>query len=310
MDENISRRGALIATLGSALSGIACADRAKKDMEPSQVVSSSSRVDRMPAVYLPHGGGPWPFMEGMGDPGELKTLADFLRSLKSLPQQKPKALLVISAHWEEPVPTVTSGERPPLFFDYSGFPPETYRITWPASGKPTLALRVRSLLEQAGFMTRENSTRGFDHGTFVPLKLTYPEAEIPTVQLSLKRGLDPAEHLAMGRALLPLRGEGVFLVGSGMSYHNMRGFFRGGTRARDESVAFDRWINDTIVQLQEERDSRLTRWTDAPSARQCHPREEHLLPLMVIAGAAGADLGRTVYQASLMGVQVSGHCFG
>src|SRR5690606_15330538 len=121
-------------------------------------------------------------------------------------------------------PTVTTAERPPMLYDYSGFPPESYRVTWPARGNPALANRVRGLLEKAGSKTAADAKRGYDHGTFVPLKLTYPDAEIPTVQLSLKTGLDPAEHLAMGRALAPLRDEGVFIVGSGMSFHNMRAF--------------------------------------------------------------------------------------
>ncbi|MCS6898582.1 MAG: class III extradiol ring-cleavage dioxygenase, partial [Myxococcales bacterium] len=156
----------------------------------------------------------------------------------------------------------------------------------------------------------EDPQRGFDHGTFVPLKLTYPEAEIPTLQLSLRHGLDPAEHLAMGQALAPLRDEGVFLIGSGMSYHNMQGFFHHDPKFREESRHFDLWLNETIALPAKDRNLRLSRWTDAPAARQSHPREEHLLPLMVVAGAAGDDLGRTVYQGLLMGVHVSGHRFG
>lgn len=263
---------------------------------------------RMPVVYLPHGGGPWPFVDlGMGEPAELEQLAGYLRGLHALPPEKPRALLVISAHWEEPVPTVMTGERPPLLFDYYGFPPESYALTWPAPGDPGLAARVRQLLEAGGFTTAADPARGFDHGTFVPLKLTYPAAEVPTVQLSLQRGLDPAQHLAMGRALGPLRDEGVFIVGSGMSYHNMRGF---GASGRAASEAFDAWLGETVAQEPEERARRLTQWSKVPSARQAHPREEHLLPLMVIAGAAGADRGRTAYSAPLMGVRVSGHHFG
>jgi aromatic ring-opening dioxygenase catalytic subunit (LigB family) len=214
---------------------------------------------------------------------------------------------VISAHWEEPVPTVMTGERPPLFYDYYGFPPESYRLTWPAPGHPALAARVRGLLEGAGFATAANAERGFDHGTFVPLKLTYPAADVPTVQLSLRRGLDPAEHLAIGRALAPLRDEGVFIVGSGMSYHNLRAFNASG---RAPSAAFDAWLGEAIAQDPEERARRLTRWSEAPSARQAHPREEHLLPLMVVAGAAGADKGRTAYNGTLVGLRISGFHFG
>lgn len=307
-DEKLSRRGALAVALGGALAGVGCSEKTASVAPRERTMPIAST--RMPTVFLPHGGGPWPFMEGMGDPAELGALAGYLRSVKGVTPEKPRALLVISAHWEEPRPTVMTGARPPLLFDYQGFPPETYRLTWPAPGDPALAGRVRELLGAAGFQTGEDASRGFDHGTFVPLKLTYPEAEIPTVQLSLKRGLDPAEHLALGRALAPLRDEGIFLIGSGMSYHNMRGFFRGGAQARQDSERFDQWLNDTIALPPDERDRQLAAWASAPAARQSHPREEHLLPLMVIAGAAGQDRGRTTYQAPLMGVRISGHQFG
>jgi aromatic ring-opening dioxygenase catalytic subunit (LigB family) len=264
----------------------------------------------MPVVYLPHGGGPWPFVEGFGGaPDELERLAAYLRSLADLPLVPPRALLVISAHWEAEVPTVMTGLEPPLLFDYYGFPAETYKLTWPAPGDPALASRVQELLGAAGIPSATDAVRGFDHGTFVPLKLAYPGAEVPTVQLSLKQGLDPAEHLAIGRALAPLRDEGVFILGSGMSYHNMRGFGGRGTAAAD-SAAFDRWLGETMALPQAERDAHLIAWADADSARASHPREEHLLPVMVVAGAAGGDRGRTAYQDSLMGVHISGYHFG
>jgi len=263
----------------------------------------------LPTVYLPHGGGPWPFVElGFGDKAGDEALAGYLRSVHGVPKVRPAALLVISAHWEEPVPTVMTSPRPPMLYDYSGFPPESYRITWPAPGDPALAARVRSLLEKAGFQTGEDPRRGFDHGTFVPLKLAYPEAEVPTVQLSLIEGLDPAEHLRLGRALAPLRGEGVFIVGSGMSFHNMRGF--GDPRAYAISEQFDAWLRETAVQPPAERDARLTQWSKAPAARLSHPREEHLLPLMVVAGAAGEDRGAVAYSGRYAGVQVSAYQFG
>jgi aromatic ring-opening dioxygenase catalytic subunit (LigB family) len=266
-------------------------------------------MSRMPVAYIPHGGGPWPFVEmGFGKKEELDALAKYLRELKQLPPVPPKALLVISAHWEEPVPTVLSAESPPILYDYYGFPPESYEITWPAPGAPALATRVRALLAGAGFETGADPKRGFDHGTFIPLKLTYPDAEIPTIQLSLIRGLDPERHLALGRALAPLRDEGVFIVGSGMSYHNMRGF--GDPRAKGASEMFDRWLEGAATAEPAERDRALAAWTQAPAARQVHPREEHLLPLMVVAGAAGADRGRTGYQGRLTGLALSGYHFG
>jgi aromatic ring-opening dioxygenase catalytic subunit (LigB family) len=128
------------------------------------------------------------------------------------------------------------------------------------------------------------------------------------VQLSLRTGLDPAEHLAIGRALAPLRDEGVFLVGSGMSYHNMRGF--NGASSRAPSLRFDAWLSGVVAEEPSKRDAALAAWTEAPSARECHPREEHLVPLMVAAGAAGEDRGRVVFHDEVMGVAVSAVQFG
>jgi len=262
----------------------------------------------MPVVYVPHGGGPWPFVEtGFGSKSELDALAAYLRGIRALPRTPPAALLVVSAHWEEPVPTVMSGAAPPMLYDYYGFPPASYELKWPAPGHPALAARVRKLLGDAGFATAENTTRGYDHGTFVPLKLAYPDAEVPTVQLSLKSGLDPSEHLAMGRALAPLRGEGVFIIGSGMTYHNLRAF---GPQAAPVSRAFDAWLREASTLEPDERDRRLAQWAGAPAARQAHPREEHLVPLMVVAGAAGKDRGRVAYDGTLVGLQLSAYEFG
>lgn len=270
---------------------------------------STSAPARLPVVYIPHGGGPWPFVElGFGDPASFARLATYLRELANVPREAPTGLLVVSAHWEESVPTVTTSPSPPLLFDYYGFPKAAYELTWPAPGSPSLAKRVRAALESAGIPSAEDASRGFDHGTFVPLKLTYPEPTIPTVQLSLRKDLDASAHVAMGKALAPLRDEGIFIVGSGMSYHNMRGFGRPG--ALEASQVFDRWLSEAVTLPAEERNARLASWTDAPSARDVHPREEHLLPLMVIAGAAGVDRGTVAYSDTLMNVKVSGAHFG
>lgn len=270
--------------------------------------SQPDRLPRQPVVFLPHGGGPWPFVEMGLDKREVDDLAGYLRGVGALPKTPPKALLVVSAHWEEGVPTVMSSAAPPLFFDYYGFPAASYQLTWPAPGEPRVAARVRALLGQAGIASGEDATRGFDHGTFVPLKLTYPGADVPVVQLSLKKGLDPAEHLAIGRAIAPLRDEGVFIIGSGMTYHNMRGF--GDPRARPASEVFDAWLREAATSEPEERDRRLADWVRAPNARLTHPREEHLLPLMVVAGAAGSDRGTVPYNGTMMGVRLSAYHYG
>lgn len=269
--------------------------------------SASDVAGRMPVIYLPHGGGPWPFVD-LGLPKlAVDALSSYLRSLADIAPARPRAILSVSAHWEEKVPTVMSGEQPPLYYDYYGFPEAAYRLSWPAPGATALAARVRSLLGAAGMESGEDAARGYDHGTFVPLMLTFPQADVPTTQLSLVTGLDPEKHLAIGRALAPLRDEGVLIVGSGMSYHNMRGFRGGGEQP---SAAFDRWLGETIALPPEARDQRLRRWAEAPSARLSHPREEHLLPLMVVAGAAGADAGKVTFRGAFMEAHISGYQFG
>ena len=264
---------------------------------------------RMPVVFLPHGGGPWPFVDiGFIDRREHDELAGYLRGLPDELPARPTALLVISAHWETSVPTVMTSPRPPMFYDYYGFPPESYRLTWPAPGDPRLAARVRALLEGAGFPTAEDPARGFDHGAFVPLKVAWPEADVPTVQLSLRADLDPAAHLAIGRALAPLRDEDVLIVGSGMTFHNMRGFRD--PRLAASSEVFDAWLRDAATAEPEARDAALRTWASAPTARLAHPREEHLLPLMVIAGAAGADRGRVAYNGTFAHARLSAYHYG
>jgi aromatic ring-opening dioxygenase catalytic subunit (LigB family) len=302
-DERISRRKASLMVAGAVgATAVGAAVRSTKETTP---MSST----RMPTAFLPHGGGPWPFVElGLGPKDQSDRLRAYLEAVPSTLPMAPRALLVISAHWEEAVPTVMSAERPPMLYDYSGFPPESYTITWPAPGAPQLAQRVRTLLEGAGFSTGADAQRGFDHGTFVPLKLAFPRAEVPTVQLSLKAGLDPAEHLAMGRALAPLRDEGVFIVGSGMTFHNLRAFFRGGGEAASE--AFDGWLQETMRLPAPERDRRLTAWAQAPMARLVHPREEHLLPLMVVAGAGGSDPVSIPYADRYVDVRLSAYRLG
>jgi len=266
----------------------------------------------MPTLFLPHGGGPWPFMDldAMGQTASYVEMEAYMRQLGMVPPRTPDAVLMISAHWEAPDPTVQTAARPPMLYDYSGFPPETYEIEWPAPGAPEIAARTRDLLEGAGIRTGADPDRGFDHGVFVPMMLGWPDADMPTFQLSLKRGLDPREHLAIGRALEPLRDEGVLIVGSGMSYHNMRGFFGRVPTATDDSLAFDEWLGETSELDADARDTRLAEWEQAPRARLCHPREEHLLPLMVVAGAAGDDPGSLPYRDLVMNTHVSAVHFG
>jgi aromatic ring-opening dioxygenase catalytic subunit (LigB family) len=306
--DGVTRRGVIVAGIVGA-AGVAAAIANAKTTATTKDGHTMQTSTRMPAVYLPHGGGPWPWIDsGFGAKTELDALATYLRSIARLPATPPKAVLVVSAHWEEAQPTVMTSASPPMLYDYSGFPPESYEITWPAPGHPAIAARVRELLDAAGFASGADPARGFDHGTFVPLKLAYPEATTPIVQLSLKQGLDPAEHLAMGRALAPLRDEGVFIVGSGMTFHNLRAIRS--PEARPVSEEFDAWLRDAATGVPSARDAKLTAWTHAPSARAAHPREEHLLPLMVVAGAAGADKGTLAYGGTINGIRISAYHYG
>jgi len=236
------------------------------------------------------------------------TLRRYLEALPSMLPEPPKAILITSAHWEAPVVTVSTAARPGMLYDYGGFPPETYRIVYPAPGEPTLAARVRALLAAAGLPAAEDAQRGYDHGTFAPLAVAWPNADVPVVAMSLVRTLDPALHLRIGRALAPLRDEGVLIVGSGNSYHNFGGFRT--AEGKRLSAAFDAWLTDVVGRPAEARDAALVKWADAPGGRHCHPREEHLIPLMVMAGAAGADTGTVPFRHDMAGTLCAAVHFG
>jgi aromatic ring-opening dioxygenase catalytic subunit (LigB family) len=231
----------------------------------------------------------------------------FLQGLDGTLPAPPKALVVVSGHWEEPAFTASAAAAPELIYDYSGFPEHTYRLSWPAPGDPALAARVAALLEAAGLPSATSQTRGFDHGVFVPLKVAFPGARIPVVSLSLASSLDPALHLAAGRALAPLRDEGVPIVASGMSFHNLRGYFRPETKER--ARAFDAWLTQAAESHAPERSALLTGWREAPFANYAHPREEHLIPLMVAAGAGGEAPGKRIFADEPMGAAISAYRF-
>jgi aromatic ring-opening dioxygenase catalytic subunit (LigB family) len=249
----------------------------------------------------------------MDDPSRA-AYAKLEAALAAMPSEigvTPKAVLMISAHWEEDEFTLASNAKPPMIYDYGGFPDYTYHIHYDAPGDPALAARARMLIESAGLPARLDAQRGFDHGAFTPLNVIYPKADVPVVQLSLKTGLDPQTHLAMGRAIAPLRDEGVLIVGSGLSYHNLRQFFS--PRAYQPSREFDAWLNGALLGgSAADRDKLLAGWESAPSARAAHPREEHLLPLMVAAGAAGDDAADLTYHEKdfLGGITVSNFRWG
>ncbi|KQW30913.1 aromatic ring-opening dioxygenase LigA [Rhizobium sp. Root274] len=271
---------------------------------------------RFPVYFIPHGGGPWPFMEFAKDEQGRRPwddLGHFLRSLADEVGRRPKAILVVSGHWEtEPVPTLSSAEQPGMLYDYYNFPPHTYELSYPAPGSPALAARARALLAAAGIDSAENAERGYDHGVFIPLMLAYPDADVPVTVMSLKNTLDLESHVAIGRALEPLRDEDVLIIASGMSYHNMRQFRQADPGHVQEAIRFDAWLKEAVEnESPDERVSRLATWDQNPDALACHvPDHDHLVPLFVAAGAAGADAGRQVFQGHFLGKPYSGFRFG
>lgn len=264
----------------------------------------------LPSFFIPHGGGPCFFMDWtMGPADTWDRMAAWLGSLPALVPERPAAVLVISGHWEEPVVTVNSAHRHSLYYDYYGFPPHTYELAYPAAGAPAVAAQAMALLTGDGIANREEHERGLDHGVFIPFKLVYPDADIPVVQISLHASLDPAVHLAIGASLAPLRDQGVLIVGSGMSYHNMQGLGGAPGAARDAAL-FDEWLIAACEADPAERSDLLAAWETAPAARAAHPREEHLLPLMVAVGAAAQEPGSCIFRDQVLGVAVSGYRFG
>jgi len=253
-------------------------------------------------VFVSHGGGPLPLL---GDPGHQQMVQN-LRTLAGLVPE-PAAILVISAHWETAEPRVTDGARPGLIYDYYGFPPASYQISYPAPGAPELAGQVVQCLRDAG-LAAASEDRGFDHGLFVPLKIMYPRASIPCIQLSLLHSLDPRSHLRLGAALAALQAERLLVFGSGFSFHNLPAFFRSPTAAEvSQNAGFEAWLADTLTRTdidERQRQERLCRWSQAPGARFCHPREEHLLPLLVCCAAAGRP-AQKVFALEIMGRRAS-----
>lgn len=267
----------------------------------------TSRI--LPSYFISHGGGPWPYMDGPFRRNFDQLEASLQAITVELPH-KPKAVLMISGHWEERDFTLSSSAHPPMIYDYGGFPEHTYQIQYPAPGAPELAQQIQSQLQTKGFSVTLDPQRGFDHGTFSTMAILYPQAEMPVVQLSMKEDFDPAEHIALGRALAPLRDEGILIIGSGLSYHNLQQF---GAGAEQASQAFDQWLQHTLLELEaEQRAQALSNWEQAPAARQAHPREDHLLPLMVVLGSAFNDEASCIYhQDDFFGhISVSNFRFG
>ncbi|MFC6686542.1 DODA-type extradiol aromatic ring-opening family dioxygenase [Jhaorihella thermophila] len=264
-------------------------------------------TDRLPTYFISHGGGPWPWLPQLrAQLAELETaLAAMAREIPA-----PLAVLSVSGHWEtDDAFAVMHAERPPMVYDYYGFPPETYEIVYPAPGAPELAEETAALIRDAGLKVRLDDEQGFDHGTFAPLAVMYPNADIPVFQVSIRRDHDPATHVELGRALAPLRDRGVLILGSGLSYHNLALM---GPAAREPSEAFDAWLAQTMALPAAERLAAVLDWESAPHARTCHPRADHLVPLFVALGAAEDEPARRTYhdRGLFGGVTASNYRFG
>lgn len=237
----------------------------------------------------------------MGEPGHA-DMVDYLGTIEAT-IGRPSAIVVISAHWEQPQPTILANPSPKLYFDYYGFPDETYEYSYPAPGSVELANTLFDALSSAGLNPALDTERGFDHGMFIPLMLMYPDASIPVVQVSLVDGLDAAAHIELGRALAPALGDDVLVLGSGMSFHNMNGF-----GDSPEALEFDAWLESVMVadMVENDREAQLVDWASAPAARFSHPREEHLVPLHVCYGIAGGAAIRT-FDGSVLNTKVAAY---
>ncbi|MEI8208966.1 MAG: class III extradiol ring-cleavage dioxygenase [Methylococcales bacterium] len=268
-------------------------------------MNTEANAQRSSVLYLSHGGGPLPLLHDKGH----QNMIDFIKTVTPT-LIKPTAILVISAHWEANKPTITSGAFPSLIYDYYGFSKEAYEIKYPAQGDPKLANKIFNLLSTAGIDAQLDDQRGFDHGLFVPLKLMYPDAHIPCVQLSLVNNLQPEQHIKIGKALAELRKENILVIGSGFTFHNLKAFFAPSTpQSQYMNQAFEQWLIDTCSNTQmteEEREYSLIHWETAPGARYCHPREEHLLPLHVCYGIAQSAAKR-VFECEILGKMVSAY---
>ena len=250
-------------------------------------------------VYFSHGGGPLPILN---DPGHA-AMVSFMKRLPSL-LETPEMIIVLSAHWEEKTTTTIGGETPGMIYDYYGFPEESYKIKYPAKGNPALAKAIQNKLNMMGIESRVDELKEYDHGMYIPLLLMYPEANIPVIQISLLNNLNANDHIKIGNALRSFDFKNTLIIGSGFSFHNMYEFrFDNVNIADPKNDKFQDWLIDTCTNekySQEEREEKLANWEEAPNARYCHPREEHLLPLHVCVGIADSP-GEKIFDDFIAG---------
>ena len=247
---------------------------------------------KFPTVFINHGGGPLPLL------GRQPALVENMKEVvaKYLPKEPPKAIVVLSAHWESDPIRITSSKQPSMYYDYGGFPPETYEYQYPAPGSPDLAHRIQQLLGDNGLKSQLDEKRGYDHGVFIPLMIMYPEANIPVVCVSLHQSLDAELNMKIGSSLEPLREDDILIMGSGYSFHNMGAFFNSSEKTVKASVDFNEWLKTVIMGGSSSSTylEQLQNWKLAPGGTMSHPREEHLLPLLIVAAAGGMNAKPTL----------------
>lgn len=274
---------------------------------------------KFPTVFINHGGGPLPLMGRQ--PDLVKNMQHVVQHL--LPETPPSAIVVLSAHFEADPVTITSSKNPSLYFDYYGFPNETYAYEYPAPGDPDLAQHIQNLLGERDIGSILDEKRGWDHGVFVPLMLMYPSANIPVIQVSLDASLDATKNIEIGKALTTLRDDNILILGSGYTFHNMEALFNPSPNTIHASRDFNQWLKSVILLpdqskdetpvkerlpgLHHQRMKELQHWEKAPGARISHPREEHLLPLFMVAAAAGETATpKLIYDTTLISNDDSG----
>jgi 4,5-DOPA dioxygenase extradiol len=251
---------------------LSCSRNERKPMTIRSETEEKADAARMPVIFAAHGA---PVL--LDDAHWMEELATWAKAMP-----RPKSVLVISAHWEARPTTLGATSQVPLVYDFYGFPERFYQTRYPSPGAPGLAARVRELLQAKGLAVADDPKRGLDHGAYVPLVAMYPQADVPVLQLSMP-GLHTQELFEFGRALAPLRDEGVLVFGSGFLTHNMRYAFRPGVP--DWAREFDHWAADALSKF--DVDSLIDFQARAPAARTALPTWEHYAPLLVAAGAAG-----------------------
>lgn len=254
-----------------------------------------------PALFVNHGGGPMPLLGEKDHLGLTHFLRDDVK--KHINLKEVKAIILVTAHWEESKVTISSGEQHDLYFDYYGFPPETYKYRYDAPGDPELAKRIQATLQKAGIDSKLDPKRGWDHGVFVPMMLINPSADIPIIQISVLSNQDPEKHYKLGQVLYQFRKEGIAIFGSGMSYHNMREFQLSRHLKKVINEEFDEFLSNACTSSNDKRKAQLIVWDKQPGALEAHPPRaaEHLMPLIVIAGAGGEGPGERIFNWDMSG---------